>query len=86
MDLTLDNLALLANYLGYGWAGGCRGRRAGQDFLREGDSWKAHYQKGCGGYMSTSRLKIVYENFSFMPGRLLSERFVSRKRQPSRQY
>ena len=64
MDLTLDNLALLANYLGYGWAGGCRGRRAGQDFLREGDSWKAHYQKGCGGYMSTNRLQIVYENFS----------------------
>jgi len=65
MDLTLDNLALLANYLGYGWAGGCRGRRAGQDFLREGDSWKAHYQNGCEGFMSTNRLKIVYENFSF---------------------
>ncbi|XP_078342730.1 uncharacterized protein LOC144628496 [Oculina patagonica] len=65
MDVTLDNLALLANYLGYGWAGGCRGRRAGQDFLREGDTWRAHYQNGCGGYMSTSRLKIVYENFSF---------------------
>ena len=64
MDLTLDNLALLANYLGYGWAAGCRGRRAGQDFLREGDSWKAHYQNGCEGYMSTNRLKIVYENFS----------------------
>ena len=65
MDLTLNNLALLAHYLGYGWAGGCRGRVAGQDFLREGDSWKAHYQEGCEGYMSTDRLKIVYENFSF---------------------
>ena len=65
MDMTMDNLALLANYLGYGWAGGCRGRRAGEDFLRDGDSWRSHYQNGCGGYMATHRLKIVYENFSF---------------------
>ena len=63
--MTLRNLALLANYLGYGWAGGCRGRLAGQDFLREGDTWIAHYQNGCGGFMSKNRLKIVYENFSF---------------------
>ena len=65
MDVTLFNLALLANYLGYGWAGGCRGRIAGEDFLRDGDSWRSHYQKDCGGYKSTHRLKIVYENFSF---------------------
>ncbi|KAJ7370006.1 hypothetical protein OS493_034738 [Desmophyllum pertusum] len=37
----------------------------GEDFLREGDTWRAHYQKGCGGHMSTTRLKIHYENFSF---------------------
>ncbi|XP_015778634.1 PREDICTED: uncharacterized protein LOC107356548 [Acropora digitifera] len=65
MDVTLFNLALLANFLGYGWAGGCRGRIAGEDFLRDGDSWKSHYQRGCAGYMSTSRLKIVYDNFGF---------------------
>jgi len=65
MDVTLDNLALLAHYLGYGWAAGCRGRVVGEDFLRDGDSWISHYQRGCGGYMSTQRLKIVYENFSF---------------------
>lgn len=65
MDVTLFNLGLLANYLGYGWAGGCRGRIAGEDFLRDGDSWKSHYQRGCEGHMSTNRLKIVYENFSF---------------------
>lgn len=65
MDMTLDNLALLASYLGYGWAGGCRGRRVGEDFLRDGDSWRSHYQQGCEGYMSKQRLKIVYENFSF---------------------
>lgn len=65
MDVTLSNLGLLANYLGYGWAGGCRGRIAGEDFLRDGDSWKSHYQRGCEGHMSTNRLKIVYENFSF---------------------
>ena len=65
MDVTLTNLALLANYLGYGWAAGCRARSAGEDFLRDGDSWRAHYQQGCKGYKSTHRLKIVYENFSF---------------------
>ena len=65
MDVTLDNLALLAHYLGYGWAGGCRGQHVGQDFLRDGDTWRAHYQNGCEGTMSTHRLKIVYENFSF---------------------
>ncbi|PFX18678.1 uncharacterized protein LOC111339199 [Stylophora pistillata] len=65
MDITQENLALLANDLGYGWAGGCRGRVAGQDFVREGDSWRSHYQQGCSGYMSTTRLKIHYDNFSF---------------------
>ena len=65
MDITLDNLGLLANYLGYGWSGGCRGQFAGQDFLREGDTWRSHYQNGCGGHMSKTRLKIHYENFSF---------------------
>lgn len=65
MDVTLRNVARLANYLGYGWAVGCRGRSAGEDFLRDGDSWRAHYQQGCGGYKSNHRLKIVYENFSF---------------------
>lgn len=65
MDITQNNLALLANYLGYGWAGGCRGRVAGQDFVRDGDSWRSHYQRGCSGYMSTTRLKIHYDNFSF---------------------
>ena len=65
MDVTMFNLARLANDLGYGWAGGCRARVAGEDFLRDGDSWKSHYQRDCAGYMSTSRLKIVYDNFGF---------------------
>ena len=63
--MTLDKLGLLAHYLGYGWAGGCRGRRVGEDFLREGDTWRSHYQQGCEGYMAKNRLKIKYENFSF---------------------
>ena len=64
MDVTLFNLVLLANYLGYGWVNGCRGRKVSEDFLREGDSWKSHYQRrDCTGYVSTNRLKMVYDNF-----------------------
>ena len=65
MDVTLSKLALLAHYLGYGWASGCRGRVVGEDFIRDGDRWKAVYRSGCSGYMSSQRLKIAYENFSF---------------------
>lgn len=63
--MTLDNLALLASYLGYGWSKGCRGQHNGQDFVREGDSWRSHYQRGCSGEKAKDRLKIFYENFSF---------------------
>lgn len=65
MDLTLNNLAILAHYFGYGWAGGCRGQYNGHDFIRQGDSWRSHYQRECEGYKATDRLKIFYENFSF---------------------
>ena len=65
MDMTLDNLALLASYLGYGWSKGCRGQHNGQDFIRDGDSWRSHYQRGCSGEKAKERLKIFYENFSF---------------------
>ena len=64
MDLTLDNLALLAFYLGYGWSKGCRGQHNGQDFIRDGDSWRSHYQNGCSGE-AKERLRIFYENVSF---------------------
>lgn len=37
----------------------------GEDFIRDGDRWKAVYRRDCGGYMSSQRLKIAYENFSF---------------------
>jgi len=65
MDLTLDNLGLLAFYLGYGWSKECRGQHNGQDFIRDGDSWRSHYQNGCSGEKAKERLKIFYENFSF---------------------
>ena len=65
MDMTMNNLGILANYLGYGWAGGCRTQYAGQDFRREGDTWKSNYQEPCNGHMKKDRLKITYENFSF---------------------
>ena len=38
---------------------------SGEDFRREGDTWKSNYQEPCTGYMKTDRLKIVYENFAF---------------------
>ncbi|KAL9960096.1 hypothetical protein ACROYT_G033502 [Oculina patagonica] len=65
MDMTLDNLAVLATHLGYGWSKGCRGQYGGQDFIRDGDSWRSHYQRGCSGDKAKDRLKIFYENFSF---------------------
>ena len=65
MDVTLNNLAFLANLLGFGWCGGCRALQTGEDFRREGDTWKSNYQEPCTGHMKTDRLKIVYENFSF---------------------
>jgi len=65
MDVTLTNLATLAHAMGYGWSGGCRNERPGFDFRREGDTWKANYQKPCDGYKAHDRLKITYGDFTF---------------------
>lgn len=65
MDVTLTNLATLAHAMGYGWTGGCRTKWPGMDFRREGDTWKANYQRPCEGLKAGDRLKITYENFSF---------------------
>ena len=65
MDVTLTNLATLAQAMGYGWTGGCRTRWPGIDFRREGDTWTSNYQQPCEGYKAANRLKITYENLSF---------------------
>lgn len=65
MDVTLDNLATLAHYLGYGWCAGCRGQYVGEDFRRNGDSWEADRKGPCKGYKADQRLKIHYKNFKF---------------------
>ena len=44
MDVTLNNLGLLGNLLGFGWCGGCRTVWSGEDFRRESDTWKSNYQ------------------------------------------
>ena len=56
MDVTLTNIARLAQALGYGWTGGCRSPSSGMDFRREGDTWKANYQKPCEGYRAQGNL------------------------------
>ena len=65
MDVTLDNLALLAHYLGYGWCAGCRAQYVGEDFKRRADSWEADKKGPCNGYKSNHRLKLHYKHFSF---------------------
>ena len=65
MDVTLDNLALLAHYLGYGWCAGCRAQYVGEDFRRRADSWEADKKGPCNGYKSDHRLKLHYKHFSF---------------------
>ena len=66
MDVTMDELALLAHYLGYGWCAGCRAQYVGEDFRRSGDSWHADQKPGsCSGYKSDHRLKLNYGDFKF---------------------
>ena len=65
MDVTLDDFAYLAHYLGYGWCGGCQGQWVGEDFVRSADSWHSNKIRNCGGYKSDHRLSLHYENFKF---------------------
>ena len=64
MDVTLTYLAKVANRLGYGYAGGCRGQEPGDDFRRSGDSWVAEKRPPCTGFKNQDRLKIHYKHFS----------------------
>ena len=82
VDVTLNNLGLLANALGYGWCGGCRTKWSGEDFRREGDTWKSNYQEPCSGYMKEDRLQIVYENFAFKVKKMDYLRPVAKELKP----
>ena len=63
MDMTQSRLAQLANYLGYGWCGGCAAQFVGEDFRRNRDSLEAVTKGPCKGYMSNQRLKMHYKQF-----------------------
>ena len=63
MDLTMNDLAYLAHYLGYGWCGGCRAQYVGEDFRRKGDEWHANTAGPCDGYKANHRLKLKYRDF-----------------------
>lgn len=65
MDVTQSRLAQLANYLGYGWCGGCKAQFVGENFRRNRDSLEATTKGPCKGYMSDQRLKMHYKQFSF---------------------
>ena len=65
MDLTMNDLAYLAHYLGYGWCAGCRAQYVGEDFRRERDEWHVDTAGPCDGYKADHRLKLKYGNFTF---------------------
>ena len=65
MDGTIEDLSLLANFLGYRWCGGCRPQFVGEDFKRNGDSWEADKKGPCDGYNANHRLKLHYGDFKF---------------------
>ena len=65
MDETMESLALLSYYLGYGWCASCRAQYNGEDFRRNGDSWEADKRGPCDGYKSDHRLKMKYGDFKF---------------------
>ena len=65
MDVTMQDLALLSHYLGYGWCSGCRAQWVGEDFRRSGDSWHPDKKGPCNGYKSDQRLQLHYGDFKF---------------------
>ncbi|XP_059147462.1 uncharacterized protein LOC131935109 [Physella acuta] len=65
MDTTMEDIAILANYLGYGWCGGCRSQYVGEDFIKNGDTWLSSTKQPCDGYMHNQRLNLAYGDWSF---------------------
>uniref|UniRef100_A0A9I3VSE0 Aerolysin-like C-terminal domain-containing protein n=1 Tax=Biomphalaria glabrata TaxID=6526 RepID=A0A9I3VSE0_BIOGL len=69
MDITLWNMANLAHYLGYGWCLGCRGVDVGEDFIKNGNTWKAattpFWDSRCDGDKNWERLNLVFDNWGF---------------------
>lgn len=65
MDVTVRDLAYLANGLGYGWCNGCRTKYIGIDFRRDGEKWEADTTKPCDGFKADQRLSISYGDWSF---------------------
>ncbi|XP_059148831.1 aerolysin-4-like [Physella acuta] len=65
MDTTMHDISNLANHLGYGWCGGCRGENVGEDFVRNGDTWLSSTNQPCDGYMHEQRLNLAYGDWSF---------------------
>ncbi|XP_059147869.1 uncharacterized protein LOC131935453 [Physella acuta] len=65
MDTTMHDIANLANHLGYRWCGGCRGQFAGEDFVREGDTWLSNLDQPCSGDWNDQRLNMAYGDWSF---------------------
>ncbi|XP_059165144.1 uncharacterized protein LOC131947824 [Physella acuta] len=70
MDLSMADIANLANMLGYGWCDSCRatcwiGVRYSEDCRRQGDKWVADTAGPCDGYKSDQRLAMDYKDWSF---------------------
>ena len=65
MDNTLRDMAHLGHYLGFGWCGGCRSEWVGDDFYKDGDTWKADQTRRCSGTKSGNRLRLAFGDWSF---------------------
>ncbi|CAL1535882.1 unnamed protein product [Lymnaea stagnalis] len=65
MDTTMSDIAFIASYLGYGWCAGCRALYTGEDFRRDGDTWRADKSRACQGYMNEQRLAMAYGDWGF---------------------
>merc|ERR1719245_26965 len=62
----MRDLAYLAHYMGYAWCAGCRGQYVGEDFRKDGDSWKADQSHMCSGHKWQERLEIAYGDWDLI--------------------
>ncbi|KAI8798498.1 Biomphalysin 10 [Biomphalaria glabrata] len=83
MDATLSNMANLAHLMGYGWCSGCMSNYVGEDFYRDGETWKANQNGTCNGYKSDQRLSLVFSNWKFAIKNIKYGESVTDEIQPS---
>ncbi|KAK0062238.1 Biomphalysin 10 [Biomphalaria pfeifferi] len=76
-------MANVAHMLGYGWCSGCMSNYVGEDFYRDGETWKANQNGTCNGYKSDQRLNLVFSNWKFAIKNIKYGESVTDEIQPS---